>query len=79
MNSATLRFVPQTQEAEISHDNGVLCFVVKGVEVYRLTKDGMIYKGQLVEDAGHAYELAITWFNAVAKLAAIANPQTQTT
>jgi hypothetical protein len=62
----TLSFQEPATEAIIQFDADALRFSVCGVEVFRLTPQGMEYKGQIVGDAGVAYE-QVTSFFAIAR------------
>lgn len=44
-------------------DEGVITFKCGNPPepILKLTKDGFIYKGQLVEDAGEAHRLFVDW------------------
>ena len=59
-----LRFQSAAPEALIQFDNEALRFIVNGITVFRLTPDGMEYKGQIVEDAGVAYRELTNFFSA---------------
>ena len=59
-----IQFQPAAPEALIQFDADALRFLVKGVEVFRLTPVGMEYKGQVVEDAGVAYWEITEFFSA---------------
>jgi len=63
-NTPLLQFQPAVPEALIQFDADALRFLVKGVEVFRLTPVGMEYKGQIVEDAGVAYREVTDFFSA---------------
>lgn len=63
-----LQFRPTPTQALIEFRDNALRFLVSGIEVFRLTPDGMEYKGQIVEDAGAAYR-EITNFFSVARAA----------
>jgi hypothetical protein len=47
-------------------DEGIITFKCGNPPepILKLTKDGFIYKGQLVEDAGEAHRLFVEWLNA---------------
>ena len=60
----TLSFQEPATEALIQFDADALRFSVCGVEVFRLTLQGMEYKGQIVEDAGVAYREVTAFFSA---------------
>ncbi len=55
---------PAAPQALIQFDSEALRFIVNGVTVFRLTPDGMEYKGQIVEDAGIAYRELTNFFSA---------------
>ena len=42
-----------------------IIFAAEGTEMLRLTTEGFIYKGEVVEDAGEAYRLFIEWMHKI--------------
>ena len=40
---------------------GDMVFGVGGKETLRLTPEGFVYKGKIIEDAGEAYKLFMEW------------------
>ena len=59
-----LIFQEPSPSALIQFEVDGLHFIVCGVEVFRLTPDGMEYKGQTVKDAGVAYQQVTEFFSA---------------
>jgi hypothetical protein len=56
--------LPPPPGALIQFEADALVFIVCGVEMFRLTPQGMDYKGQTVEDAGIAYREVTAFFSA---------------
>jgi hypothetical protein len=56
--------LPPPPGALIQFEVDALRFDIGGVEVFRLTPQGMEYKGQTVEDAGVAYREVTAFFSA---------------
>jgi hypothetical protein len=53
---------PPYARIQFDADADALCFIVSNVEVFRLTQDGMKYKGQDVWDGGVAYREIRSFF-----------------
>jgi hypothetical protein len=58
---------PPYARIQLDADSDALCFIVSNAEVFRLTSDGMEHKGQVVYDAGVAYQEVTAFFAAARK------------
>lgn len=45
-----------------------IAFYASGTEMLKLTPDGLVYKGQTIEDAGEAYKLFMQWARAASNV-----------
>jgi hypothetical protein len=62
-NPPALQFQQSEPRSIIEFGTDALRFIVNEVEVFRLTPQGMEYKGQTVEDAGVAYREVTAFFS----------------